>query len=81
MNRNEIDVYASWAPIDEPLLAGRLTFAETSRGGVFSFAYDNTFLKSANRLQIDPLLMLHSGEIYNDTPDKNFGSPLFSVKN
>lgn len=72
MNRSEVDVYASWTPINAPLLTGRLTFAETSRGGVFSFSYDKAFLKSEDRLQIDPLLILHTGETYNDTPDKNF---------
>nr|WP_233956937.1 HipA domain-containing protein [Pectobacterium versatile] len=59
-------------PIDTPLLVGHLTFAETSRGGVFSFAYDKYFLTSSYRLQIDPLLALHSGELYNDLADKNF---------
>nr|WP_247687832.1 HipA domain-containing protein [Pectobacterium versatile] len=59
-------------PIDTPLLVGHLTFAETSRGGVFSFAYDKFFLTSSYRLQIDPLLALHSGELYNDLADKNF---------
>lgn len=72
MNRTAVDVYASWIPIESPLLIGQLTFAETTRGGVFSFTYDKSFLTSAYRLQIDPLLTLHSGELYNDSPDKNF---------
>lgn len=72
MKRQVVDVYASWVPIESPLLIGQLTFAETSRGGVFSFTYDPDFLKSKYRLQIDPLLYLHRGEIYNDVPDKNF---------
>lgn len=65
MSRSIVEVYASWMPIDTPLLVGHLTFAETSRGGVFSFAYDKYFLTSSYRLQIDPLLALHSGELYN----------------
>ncbi|GKW04615.1 toxin HipA [Pectobacterium carotovorum subsp. carotovorum] len=72
MSRSIVEVYASWMPIDTPLLVGHLTFAETSRGGVFSFAYDKYFLTSSYRLQIDPLLALHSGELYNDLADKNF---------
>ncbi|MFJ5441470.1 type II toxin-antitoxin system HipA family toxin [Pectobacterium sp. CHL-2024] len=72
MSRSIVEVYASWIPIDTPLLVGHLTFAETSRGGVFSFAYDKHFLTSGYRLQIDPLLALHSGELYNDLADKNF---------
>ncbi|KTG29893.1 hypothetical protein AWR38_26710 [Idiomarina sp. WRN-38] len=54
------------------LLIGELKFSETSRGGVFSFAYDNAFLTSDYRLQVDPQLTLHRGEFYNDAPDKNF---------
>jgi serine/threonine-protein kinase HipA len=72
MSRRTVNVYASWAPIEEPLLIGELTFSETSRGGVFSFAYDNAFLTSDYRLQVDPQLTLHRGEFYNDAPDKNF---------
>lgn len=72
MNRQLVDVFASWMPINPPLLIGQLTFAETSRGGVFSFSYDKSFLKSDYCLQIDPLLTLHPGELYNDSSDKNF---------
>ncbi|MCL6331459.1 type II toxin-antitoxin system HipA family toxin [Pectobacterium carotovorum subsp. carotovorum] len=72
MSRSIVEVYASWIPIDTSLLVGHLTFAETSRGGVFSFTYDKHFLASDYRLQIDPLLALHSGELYNDLADKNF---------
>ncbi|MCH4995721.1 type II toxin-antitoxin system HipA family toxin [Pectobacterium carotovorum] len=72
MSRSIVEVYASWIPIDTPLLVGHLAFAETSRGGVFSFAYDKHFLTSGYRLQIDPLLALHGGELYNDLADKNF---------
>ncbi|WP_409309824.1 type II toxin-antitoxin system HipA family toxin [Pectobacterium sp. B1J-3] len=72
MSRSIVEVYASWIPIGAPLLVGHLTFAETSRGGVFSFTYDKHFLASDYRLQIDPLLALHSGELYNDSADKNF---------
>jgi serine/threonine-protein kinase HipA len=72
MSRHIVDVYADWTPIASPVLAGQLTFAETNRGGIFSFAYDSSFLKSDYRLQIDPLLTLHSGEMYNDSPNKNF---------
>lgn len=72
MSRHIVDVYASWQPIEEPLRIGELKFSETSRGGVFSFTYDKAFLTSDYRLQIDPQLTLHSGEFYNDTPDKNF---------
>lgn len=72
MNREIVEVYADWHPIEVPLLVGQLVYSDSSRGGVFSFAYDKAFLTSAYRLQIDPMLELHSGELYNDVADKNF---------
>ncbi|MGZ9896920.1 type II toxin-antitoxin system HipA family toxin [Shewanella gaetbuli] len=72
MSREIIEVYADWQPIETPLLIGLLSYSDSSRGGVFSFAYDKAFLTSAYRLQIDPRLTLHSGELYNDEADKNF---------
>lgn len=72
MSREIVEVYADWHPIEEPLLVGQLAYSDSSRGGVFSFAYDKAFLTSAYRLQIDPMLTLHSGELYNDEADKNF---------
>lgn len=72
MSREIVEVYAGWQPIEAPLLIGQLAYSDSSRGGVFSFAYDKAFLTSAFRLQIDPILTLHSGELYNDEADKNF---------
>ena len=72
MSRTIVEVYADWQPIEAPLLIGQLAYSDSSRGGVFSFAYDKTFLTSTYRLQIDPILTLHSGELYNDEADKNF---------
>lgn len=72
MSREIIEVYANWQPISAPLLIGQLAYSHSSRGGVFSFVYDSDFLKSPYRLQIDPMLTLHAGELYNDDADKNF---------
>ncbi|MEC8011552.1 MAG: HipA domain-containing protein [Pseudomonadota bacterium] len=72
MSRAVVDVFAHWSPIANPLKVGQLTYVDTSRSGVFSFSYERDFLQSEYRIQIDPLLQLHSGEHYNDTPDKNF---------
>ena len=59
MSREIVEVYADWQPIEAPLLIGLLAYSDSSRGGVFSFAYDKAFLTSAYRLQIDPILTLH----------------------
>lgn len=72
MSRRNVDVYASWQPISFPLRVGELRFSESSRGGVFSFAYDHDFLTSPYCLQIDPQLSLHRGEFYNDDANHNF---------
>lgn len=72
MSREIVEVYADWPPIEAPLRIGQLAYSDSNRGGVFSFAYDKAFLTSAYRLQIDPILTLHSGELYNDEVDKNF---------
>ncbi len=72
MSRTIVEVYADWQPMEAPLLIGQLAYSDSSRGGMFSFAYDKTFLTSTYRLQIDPILTLHSGELYNDEADKNF---------
>lgn len=53
MSRTIVEVYADWQPIEAPLLIGQLAYSDSSRGGVFSFAYDKTFLTSTYRLQID----------------------------
>ena len=72
MSRDVIEVYADWLPIEESLLLGHLTYSDSNRGGVFSFSYNKDFLKSPYRLQIDPMLTLHTGNLFNDEPDKNF---------
>jgi serine/threonine-protein kinase HipA len=72
MSRQAVEVYAQWESLVTPLLAGTLTFAHTNRGGVFSFAYASGFLNSKYRFQLDPMLTLHTGELYNDKPDNNF---------
>lgn len=72
MSREVVEVYADWYPIQEPLLVGQLAYSDSSRGGVFSFAYEKAFLTSAYRLQIDPMLILHAGQLYNDEANKNF---------
>lgn len=79
MSREIVEVYADWQPIKTPLLIGQLAYSDSSRGGVFSFAYNKAFLTSTYRLQIDPILTLHSGELYNDEADKNFRAFLDSA--
>ncbi len=60
MSREIVEVYADWQPIEAPLLIGLLSYSDSSRGGVFSFAYDKAFLTSAYRLQIDRFTPVNS---------------------
>ncbi len=68
-----IQVCAHWAGLDEPVLMGTL-YAAPSRGKeVFSFEYDQTWLKSPHLLELDPDLRLFTGPQYAREGHDNFG--------
>ncbi|MEA4937936.1 MAG: type II toxin-antitoxin system HipA family toxin [Paludibacter sp.] len=66
----EILVYADWYMFDSPQLIGRLYFASLRRKAVYSFEYDNEWIKTG--ISIDPELPLFSGLHYAASND-NFG--------
>ncbi|MCB0625487.1 MAG: HipA domain-containing protein [Saprospiraceae bacterium] len=69
----EIWVFAHWKPLSEPVLMGRLQ-SELLRGKeVFSFEYDETWLRSEYGQQLDPDLRLYSGKQYLTDDKPNFG--------
>lgn len=69
----EIYVYAHWKPMDKPILMGRL-YAELLRGKeIFSFSYDNEWIKSKSALYFDPDLQLFIGRQYLKDEKENFG--------
>lgn len=72
--QRNIWVYAYWQGIDKPTLMGIL-YANRLRGKeIFSFEYDDTWLKSPHVLSLDPELHLYSGIQYlNDNKKYNFG--------
>ncbi|WP_370089398.1 type II toxin-antitoxin system HipA family toxin [Ekhidna sp.] len=74
MVKQEIYVYADWAEVNGPLLMGMLS-SELLRGKeIFSFEYDDTWLKSKHAQTIDPDLQLYTGPQYlNEENKSNFG--------
>jgi len=67
---NEILVYADWYMLDSPKLIGKLYFASLRGKAVYSFEYDNEWIRTG--ISIDPELPLFSGLHYSSSND-NFG--------
>lgn len=65
-------VFGHWGSMDTPYLIGQLRSTLVKNTEHFSFTYDKTWLQSSFIKQIDPDLMLYSGEQHN-TENKNFG--------
>ena len=67
---NEILVYADWYMLDSPKLIGKLYFASLRGKAVYSFEYDDEWIRTG--ISIDPELPLFSGLHYASSND-NFG--------
>lgn len=72
--KRDIIVFADWRGLEGPVPMGTL-HAERIRGKeIFSFEYENDWLKSEHAQLIDPDLQLYSGIQYlTDTEKQNFG--------
>jgi serine/threonine-protein kinase HipA len=72
--KKDILVYADWIGLDNPTMIGIL-HSERLRGKqLFSFEYDNNWLKTEYVQNLDPDLQLYSGPQYlNDENKSNFG--------
>lgn len=68
-----IDVVADWVALDEPTLMGRLTATPARGKEVFAFEYDEAWLSSRSRLQLDPSMALYRGPQYPTKNRENFG--------
>jgi serine/threonine-protein kinase HipA len=66
-------VYADWVKAGHPILMGELSVTHTKGREVFSFVYDEQWLKSKNAQQVDPDLQLYSGPQYLSNDKPNFG--------
>jgi len=73
MNR-EIEVWADWKELDDSQLMGLLRANVTRGKEVFSFKYENAWLKSNASRQLDPDLQLVEGPQYLNIDQRpNFG--------
>jgi serine/threonine-protein kinase HipA len=71
--KRTIYIYADWLELGEPVLVGEL-YAELLRGKeLFSFAYNNTWLRSDYAYQLDSDLGLFEGIQYLNDEKYNFG--------
>jgi serine/threonine-protein kinase HipA len=69
----DIFVYADWFALNGPQRMGVLTVTHVKGREVFSFAYDESWLRSGHAQNLDPGLELFSGPQYLATRKKNFG--------
>lgn len=68
-----IEVYADWLNMDQPLLMGFLYSDRLKGKEIFSFEYDDNWLKSNPAQLLDPSLQLFSGLHYLREAQDNFG--------
>lgn len=69
----DIYVYADWISLDHPYFMGTLTVRHIKGKEVFSFQYDDEWLKSGKARILDPDLTLFSGFQHLRDEKKNFG--------
>jgi len=72
-NKRSIHVYAHWLGIVDPLLIGVLHSDRLRGKEVFSFEYDENWLKNGPSQLLDPNLQLYSGLHYLNEDKENFG--------
>lgn len=69
----DILVYAHWSGMEEPVLMGILKSTPGKGGLIFSFSYDNNWLKRKDSFYLDPNLQFYSGPQYPSAGKENFG--------
>jgi len=73
LGKNKIYVYADWDDFEYPLLLGILSSDLLKGKEIFSFEYNDEWLKSHNGQILDPDLGLYSGSQYLKNNKSNFG--------
>lgn len=71
--KRQIWVYAHWELFEEPVIMGILTSERLRGKEVFSFEYDQSWLKNRHAQILDPDLELFSGQQYLRDEKSNFG--------
>jgi serine/threonine-protein kinase HipA len=73
IQQRSILVYGDWVGLERATLMGTLVATHVRGKEVFSFEYDEAWLKSKNALNLDPDLQLYSGQQFLRDEKKNFG--------
>ena len=73
MAAKKIYVFADWQKLEKPTLLGILNVEQTRGHEVFSFEYDKEWLKSSNRILLDPDLQWYSGPQFLSDSKENHG--------
>ena len=68
----DILVFADWMNLGGSVLMGTLSVAHTKGREVFSFAYDEGWLRKGDAQSLDPDLQFYTGPQYLNTSKKNF---------
>lgn len=71
--KKSIYVYAHWQELDDPFLMGILHSERLKGNEVFSFEYDEEWLKNGPSQLLDPNLQLYSGLHFPGDKQNNFG--------
>ena len=66
-------VYADWIELEQPTLMGILHSVQLRGKEVFSFEYNDAWLKSGSAQILDPDLQLYAGQQYLQEGKSNFG--------
>jgi serine/threonine-protein kinase HipA len=72
-SKKEIQVYAHWQRLQEPLLMGMLSVSPVRGKESFSFEYADAWLKSGFSQMLDPDLQLYTGAYFPRDDKPNFG--------
>lgn len=72
-NKRSVRVYAHWLGMEEPMLMGILHSDRLKGKEIFSFEYDENWLKNGPAQLLDPSLQLYSGLHYLNEEQDNFG--------
>jgi serine/threonine-protein kinase HipA len=68
-----LHVHAHWIGLEQPILIGHLHSTQLRGKEIFSFEYNDDWLKSARVQNLDPDLQMYSGQQYLVEGKSNFG--------
>lgn len=73
MTQQHIEVYAHWQGMPQPMMMGVLSTTLSRGKEIFSFAYDDHWLKTVKAHILDPSLQFWQGPQYAPAGQENFG--------